>query len=61
MWTNMVSGGRDRRLFGRNCICHLVVRNALRRTVVRPCSRLHCFVPYNMFIINWFWVRIFVC
>ena len=36
---------------------HLVVWNALRRTDTRPCSQLLCFVRNNMFIINWFWVR----
>ena len=36
---------------------HLVVWNALRRTDTCPCSRLYCFVRNNMFIINWFWVR----
>lgn len=38
-------------------VSHLVVPSALRRTVIRPCSQLHCFVRNNMFIINWFWVR----
>lgn len=40
---------------------HLVVWNALRRTDTCPCSRLYCFVRNNMFIINWFWVRMISC